>query len=117
DLLEVITVCRYDPIRRAVEIDADRVLRRRQLESSNNVANQLPQVNERPIELELARLDSRNVKQLVYQTPQPAGLRIEQLEAIDMRQLLGLPLLVVWSTFVEPPPHAPQQHLRQPRDG
>jgi len=61
-LLEVVAICSDRPIRRTVEIDLDRVLRRRQLKSSDNVASQLPQVHRRPIKLELARLDLRNVE-------------------------------------------------------
>ena len=115
-LLEVIAIGGHRTLDHPVELDLDRVRRGRHLQPLGDLADQPRQVDRLPVELELARLDPRDVQQLVDQPPEPRGLRVQQLESIDVAALLVAPLRVVGPAELEPPPHPPQQHLGESRD-
>ena len=68
------------------------------------------------MKLQLARLDARDVEQFVDEPTKPSGLRVQQIQPLEMRILLLEPGLVIRRALIEPPLHAPYEHLRQTRD-
>src|SRR5438105_4582016 len=98
---------------RAVQVDVDRMLRCCHLKTAGYFGDQVGQIDLAVMEVELAGFNPGDVQQLVDQSAQPGGLRVQELEPVQMPVYLCEPLLLARLSSFEATLHASQQDLRE----